>query len=101
MERFLRGQRLFKIHISDYIISPLKYALNSTMQFIHSGYFISAYSSPLLLRGAPDYNIDTVLEFPSEAPQASASEELAQGPYVAARAGFEPTTLQTKGVIFQ
>src|SRR6218665_1331470 len=29
---------------------------------------------------------------------ATASEGLAQGPYVAARAGFEPTTLRTKGV---
>jgi len=30
--------------------------------FIHSGYFYSASSSPLLLRGAPDYSIDTVSE---------------------------------------
>src|SRR6218665_1581702 len=29
---------------------------------IHSGYFYSASSSPLLLRGAPDYCIDTVSE---------------------------------------
>src|SRR6218665_2218332 len=29
--------------------------------------------------------------------QATVSEGLAQGPYVAARAGFEPTTLQSKG----
>ena len=36
-------------------------------------------------------------EFHAEAPQATASEGLAQGPYVAARAGFEPTTLRTKG----
>src|SRR6218665_2791378 len=28
----------------------------------------------------------------------TASEGLAQGPYVAARAGFEPATLRTKGV---
>jgi len=34
-----------------------------------------------------------VSEFYAEAPQATASEELAQGPYVASRAGFEPTTL--------
>ena len=32
-----------------------------------------------------------------EAPQATASEVLAQGPYVTARAGFEPATLRTKG----
>src|SRR6218665_2070397 len=30
----------------------------------------------------------------------TASEGLAQGPYVAARAGFEPTTLRTKGDAF-
>jgi len=31
--------------------------------FIHSGYFYSTPSSPLLLRGAPDYSTDTVSEF--------------------------------------
>ena len=35
--------------------------------FIHSGYFNSAPSSPLLLRGAPDYNTDTVSEFHAKA----------------------------------
>ena len=34
----------------------------------------------------------------AEASQAAASEGLAQGPYVAARAGFEPTTLWSKGI---
>ena len=33
----------------------------------------------------------------AEAPQATASEGLAHGPYVAARAGFEPATHRTKG----
>ena len=42
--------------------------------------------------------MDTVLEFHAKAPQATASEELAQGPYVAARAGFEPTTLWSTGI---
>ena len=36
-------------------------------------------------------------EFHSEVPQAISSEGLAQGPYVTARAGFEPATLRTKG----
>src|SRR6218665_2428869 len=35
--------------------------------FIHSGHFYSAPSSPLLLRGAPDYSTDTVSEFLAEA----------------------------------
>ena len=35
-------------------------------------------------------------EFHAEAPQTTASEGLVQGPYVAARAGFEPTPLRRK-----
>ena len=34
--------------------------------FIHSGHFYSAPSSPLPLRGAPDYSTDTVSEFHAE-----------------------------------
>ena len=37
-------------------------------------------------------------EFHAEAPQATVSEGLAQGPYVAARVGVEPMTLRMKGV---
>ena len=39
----------------------------SLFLFIHSGHFYSAPSSPLLLRGAPDYSTDTVSEFHAEA----------------------------------
>src|SRR6218665_189717 len=35
--------------------------------FSHSGHFYSAPSSPLPLRGAPDYSTDTVSEFHAEA----------------------------------
>jgi len=41
--------------------------------------------------------MDTASEFHAKAPQAIVSEGLAQGLYVAARTGFEPTTLRTKG----
>ena len=34
--------------------------------FIHFGHFYSAPSSPLPLRGAPDYSTDTVSEFHAE-----------------------------------
>src|SRR6218665_3313919 len=34
--------------------------------FIHSSHFYSAPSNPLLLRGAPDYSMDTVSEFHAE-----------------------------------
>jgi len=40
---------------------------------------------------------DTAPEFHAEAPQTTVNEGLAQGSYVAARAGFAPTTLRTKG----
>src|SRR6218665_3122404 len=46
------------------------YCLQKTIvihSFIHSGHFYSAPSSPLLLRGAPDYSTDTVSEFHTEA----------------------------------
>src|SRR6218665_581244 len=64
--------------------------------FVLSGYYYNASSSPLLLRGAPDCSIDTVSELIREALQATASEGLAKSPYVAARVGFEPSTLRTK-----
>jgi len=38
----------------------MQFSFASFHSFIHSGYFYSASSSPLLLRGAPDYSIDTV-----------------------------------------
>src|SRR6218665_3487843 len=37
--------------------------------------------------------MDTVSKLQAEAPLATASKRLAQGPYAAARAGLEPTTL--------
>ena len=58
---------------------------------MHSGYFYSASSSPLLLRGAAD-----IARVSREAARATVSEKLAQGPYVAASAGFEPMTLRMK-----
>jgi len=39
--------------------------------------------------------MNTVPEYHSEAPQATVNEGLAQGPYVAARAGVAPMTLRT------
>ena len=83
------------VHIS--LLWYIKYiAINS---FIHSGHFYSAPSSPLPLRGAPDYSTDTVSEFHAEAHrQQTVGKGLAQGPYVTARAGVEPTTLRLKVV---
>ena len=43
------------------------------------------------------HSTDTAPEFHAEASQTTVREGLAQGPYVAARARFEPTTLRSKG----
>src|SRR6218665_2996994 len=73
----------------------------------HSGYFYSASSSPLgyyYTQRRSRHSMYAVQEFHAEAPasrlvfQATASEGLAQGSYVAARAGVEPMTLRTKDV---
>ena len=61
--------------------------------FIHSGYFYGASSSPLLLRGDPDYSIDTVSELTRRSATvqvANTSEGLAQGLYVAVTGRFGP-----------
>src|SRR6218665_63911 len=55
--------------------------IRSIHSFIHSRYFYSASLSPLLLRGAPDYSIDTVSELTHRSVTGNTSEGLAQGPY--------------------
>src|SRR6218665_2101710 len=44
------------------------------------------------------HSTDTAPEFHAKAPQTTVSEGLAQGLYVAARAGVQPMTIRTKGV---
>ena len=46
---------------------PVLITFQCIIAFIHSGHYNSAPSSPLLLRGAPDYSTDTVSEFHAEA----------------------------------
>src|SRR6218665_1903620 len=41
-------------------VNTLVISIQVIHSFIHSGHFYSAPSSPLLLRGAPDYSTDTV-----------------------------------------
>ena len=50
--------------------------------FIHSSYFYSASSSPLLLRGAPDKARILCQSFMPKRHRQQTSEGLAQGPYV-------------------
>ena len=71
--------------------------------FIHPWLFLYNINSYYILQviyysEALRHSTDTVLEFHPEAPQATASEGFAQGPYVAARAGVEPTTLRAIGI---
>src|SRR6218665_165277 len=68
--------------------------------FIHSGHFYSAHSSPLLLRGAPDYSTDTVSEFHAETHRQLQVKDLSKTPDVAAiEQGVEPTTLRLKVIV--
>src|SRR6218665_3185361 len=64
--------------------------------FIH---FYSASRSLSLSEALPTTAIDTVPEFTREALEAIAGKGLAQGPYMAARARFEPTTLWLNGIV--
>src|SRR6218665_2400971 len=67
--------------------------------FIHSLiHFISIVPlQSTTTRKRSRHSTDTVPKFHAEAPQATASKGLVQGPYVGARAGFEPATFRTKG----
>src|SRR6218665_2700849 len=56
-----------KLSIYKHIGSATKACFFIFDEFIHSGHFYSAPSSPLLLRGAPDYSTDIVSEFHAEA----------------------------------
>ena len=87
------------IYQSNYFTSLHHNIISFTLELIiHSFWiFYSASSNPLLLTGAYDCNIDAVLELTRRsAIQATMSEGLAQGDYVAARVGFEPATHRTQ-----
>src|SRR6218665_795798 len=76
LEKILSFRALFQIKFSTFAykmvtmdFTPIAYSIFShvsvttiTFILIHSGYLYSASPSPLLLRGAPDYIIDTVSE---------------------------------------
>ena len=73
-------------------------AFRNWWPFIHSVYFYSASSVHYYIQRRSRHSTDTVPKFHAEEPQATVNEGLAQGPYVAARAGVEVMTLRTKGV---
>jgi len=63
LEVVMISEVLFFIQLSIRSVSGGFFAYS----FIHSGHFYSASSSPLLLRGTPDYSVDIVSEFHAEA----------------------------------
>src|SRR6218665_477550 len=68
--------------------------------FIHSGNFYSAPSSPLLLRGAPEYSTDTVSDFYAEAHRQLQVKDLPKVPtWRYYRAGVELTALRLKVIV--
>src|SRR6218665_3188717 len=66
--------------------------------FIYSGHFYSAPSSPLLLE-ALQTTARMLYRVSRRSARVTAGKILAQGPYVAARAGVEPTTLRLKVIV--
>src|SRR6218665_2614895 len=82
-------------HIVECLMSPHS-GVSSTHSFIHSGHFYSTPSSPLLLRGAPDYSTDTVSEFHTEAHRQLQVKDLPKVSTWGARSRVEPTTLRLK-----
>jgi hypothetical protein len=63
--------------------------------FMH---FYTAPSSPLLLRGGPDYSPKECWSFHAKVPRATVSEGLAQGPCAVARVWIKPATLPAQGI---
>ena len=97
---YIRLSAAFKIVIMTFIssfilniyVAPLQetYSCNrySIHAIIHSGYFYSTFSNPLLLRGTSNTAWILCWRFTPKRHR-TASEGLAQGPYVAARVRFE------------
>src|SRR6218665_3610237 len=80
------------------ILFPMPHSSKHRQQqihsFIHSGHF---YSAPTTQRRSPlQHRYCIGVSRRSE--QATAGKGLAQGPYMAARAGVEPTTLRLKAI---
>ena len=83
---------------ADCIVCIDKYIHTNNCQYIHSfRLFLQRLFKSTTTQRRSRHSMDTVPKFHAEAPQATAREGLAQGPYVAARAGFEPATLWMKG----
>src|SRR6218665_2712767 len=66
-QRFILLSSCSTLALSRARVNPPPYIHSFIHSFIHSGHFYGAPSSPLPLRGAPDYSKDTVSEYHAEA----------------------------------
>src|SRR6218665_621425 len=64
---------------------------------IHSKYFYSASSSPLLLRGFPDYSIDTLSELTCRSITGNGERRTCPRSLREVVVGFKPATFRTQG----
>src|SRR6218665_1222279 len=88
-----------KLESCNSLPSSVHTLLVSIHSFIHSGHFYSAHSSPLATtqrRSLLQHGY--CIGVSRRSAQATAGKGLAQGPYMAARAGVEPTTLRLKAI---
>src|SRR6218665_1246787 len=83
------------VYVSTYVIMYVSLFCMYCIVFIH---FCSTSHSMRLSEALPTTEIDTVGVFSAEVLQATVSEGLAHGPYLAARAGFEPAPLRSKDI---
>src|SRR6218665_1745436 len=104
IHRILYGLRLPILHARILLIMNLiderlqekKYTKLRHYSFFHSGHFYSAHSSPVLYSEHSRLQHRYCVGVLRRSAQATVGKGLAQGPYVAARAGVEPTTLRLK-----
>ena len=73
--------------------------IHSAAQCTHMYHSFIQAISVVPTQRCSQHSMDTMSEFHAKVLQATASEGLAQGPYLVARVGFEPTTLRMKGIV--
>ena len=80
-----------------YVIGQHSTARQYYIVFIH--FYSASHHSMILQKRSPPQKLTLGRSLHAEALQATVSEGLSQGPYMADRAENEPTTLRSKGVV--
>src|SRR6218665_2016385 len=96
---------LFNAHLLALFIKGFRFNANLHAKTLEIPKLIQSFRpfllhlfKPITPRRRSRHCTDNVPEFHAEAPPATVSGGLIQGPYMAARTGVEPMTLRTKGV---